>query len=121
MRIDPHAVERPSLSLSLPHALNHTSLLFSLILSPLSSPAFPTALPPLLSSPLPVLEYDRKPNGELGQLGEQIRKKRFESYNQVRLQAKGRSFILRAYVTTEHQSCFLAVEKTVKTTEMSQS
>ncbi len=28
-----------------------------------------------------VLEYDRNENGELGQLGLQIRKKRFESYN----------------------------------------
>lgn len=33
------------------------------------------------------MEIDRKVNGELGQLGLQIRKKRFESYNQVWLNA----------------------------------
>ena len=32
---------------------------------------------------LTVLEYDRKPTGEMGQLGQQILKKRFESYNKV--------------------------------------
>ena len=31
-----------------------------------------------------VLELDRQPSGELGRLGNQIRKKRFESYNQVK-------------------------------------
>ncbi len=30
-----------------------------------------------------MLEFDRQPNGELGQLGVQIRKKRFEGYNQA--------------------------------------
>lgn len=30
-----------------------------------------------------VLEYDRKPTGELGQLGKQVLKKRFESFNKV--------------------------------------
>ena len=30
-----------------------------------------------------VLEYDRQPTGDLGQLGLQIRKKRFEGYNKA--------------------------------------
>jgi hypothetical protein len=30
-----------------------------------------------------VLEFDRKPNGEIGQLGQQILKKRFMSFNKV--------------------------------------
>jgi hypothetical protein len=30
-----------------------------------------------------VLEFDRKDNGAMGQLGQQILKKRFESYNKV--------------------------------------
>ena len=48
---------------------------------------FLTSLSPLFCSThsLLVLEYDRKDSGELGQLGAQIRKKRFESYNQVGL------------------------------------
>jgi hypothetical protein len=37
----------------------------------------------------PVLEYDRKPTGELGAMGNQVLKRRFESYNKSWLAAMG--------------------------------
>ena len=70
-----------SISLYLPSYLSLSlSLSLSIYLSISVSLVSPLLLPLSLSL---VLEYDRKPSGELGQLGMQIRKKRFESYNQV--------------------------------------
>lgn len=41
-----------------------------------------------------MLEYDRKPSGELGALGSQVLKRRFEAHNKAWLQAMGGSAAL---------------------------
>lgn len=51
-----------------------------------------------------VLELDRQPTGQLGKLGMQIRKKRFESYNQAWLQETDMLHVITINYTTSQLS-----------------
>ena len=70
-------------SCTLPTAFSPSLLPIPHYLLPFLTTSFLPLHPLSCSLHTVVLEYDRKDNGELGQLGMQIRKKRFESYNQV--------------------------------------